>query len=70
MKWSTDAVELLNTLERYTILKAIEEGKLLVAKVLNELKARNKDVEKTDMQSAIQKVLEAIEQEKLIRKSF
>ena len=36
MKWSTEAVQLLNSLERYTVLKAIEEGK--ADKVNNALK--------------------------------
>jgi hypothetical protein len=70
MKWSTEAVELLNSLERYAILKAIEEGKQLVAKVMVELKSKNKDIEKVDMQAAIQKVLEEIDNNKVNRKTF
>lgn len=64
MKWSTEAVELLNSLEKYAVLKAIEEGKQLVTKVISELKNNNKDVEKNDVNNAIQKVLEEMEKKK------
>lgn len=63
MKWSTEAVQLLNSLERYTVLKAIEEGKKLVARVMEEAQKRSdgKDVEKIHMQDAINKVVEELE---------
>lgn len=67
MKWNTEAVELLSSLERYTVLKAIEEGKQIAQRVKAEAMklAKDGEVSKTHMQTAINSVIEELELSKL-----
>jgi polyhydroxyalkanoate synthesis regulator phasin len=69
MKWSTEAVQLLNSLERYTVLKAVEEGKRLVTQVMERAQKNSHgfDVEKIHMQDAIKAVIEDLELAKLAK---
>lgn len=72
MKLSKEAVELLNSLERYTVLKALEEGKQLVTRVLQVAgeKSNDGDVDKAKMQDAIRTVVEELEQLKQKKTPF
>lgn len=63
VSWDTDAIETLQSLERYTILKAIEEGKRLIKRVMEVAAKTANDgkITKTQTQTAITSVLEEIE---------
>lgn len=64
VSWESEAIESLQSLERYTVLKALEEGKRLVKKVM-EVAAKNacdnQKITKLQVQNAITEVLEEIE---------
>lgn len=61
VRWDQDALLSLQGLERYTILKAIEEGKNLVKRVIEVVTKDNQLVTKSHVQTAITTVLEEIE---------
>jgi hypothetical protein len=62
LKWSADAIESLQSLERYTVLKAIEEGKRLSKRVMEAAaKKANGEVTRFDVQNAISEVIEELE---------
>ncbi len=64
VKWEEEAIESLQSLERYTVLKAIEEGKRLVKRVM-EVAAKDagddKVVMKFHVQNAIASVIDDLE---------
>jgi hypothetical protein len=64
VKWEAEAIESLQSLERYSVLKAIEEGKRLVKKVM-EVAAKDAGpdqvVMKFHVQNAIAQVLDELE---------
>jgi len=64
VKWEETAIESLQSLERYTVLKAIDEGKRLVKKVM-EVAAKDAGedhvVMKFHVQNAIAKVIDDLE---------
>lgn len=66
-EWEADAVETLQSLERYTLLKAIEESKKFVGKVMKEAVkiAGNKSVSKMHCQDAINNITAEEMQKKL-----
>lgn len=64
VSWDSDAIESLQSLERYTILKALEEGKRLIKRVMEFVSKTNQHVTKTHVQNAITSVLEEIENTK------
>ena len=57
--WSLEALESLQCLERYSILRSIEEAKKLAKKVseLAIANAKGEDVSKVDVQNAIADVI-------------
>jgi hypothetical protein len=60
--WAADAIESLQSLERYTVLKAIDEGKRLVKRVTDSATKRaGENVTKIDVQNAISEVIEELE---------
>ena len=64
VKWEEAAIESLQSLERYTVLKAIEEGKRLVKRVMEAAaKDAGEDqvVMKFHVQNAIASVLDELE---------
>lgn len=72
VSWEAEAIESLQSLERYTVLKAIEEGKRLVKRVM-EVAAKNagdnEKITKVQVQTAITDVLEEIETSRQQKKS-
>lgn len=71
VNWEEAAIESLQSLERYTVLKAIDEGKRFVKKVM-EIAAKyageNKTVMKFHVQNAISIVLDENEKIKQTEK--
>jgi flagellar biosynthesis/type III secretory pathway protein FliH len=64
VNWEAEAIESLQSLERYTVLKALEEGKRLVKRVMeiaSKEVGENQTVKKINVQTAISSVLEEIE---------
>lgn len=56
--WTTEAVEALISMERYAVLRAIEESKNLSRKVIEKLAKNEKEITKADVQSAIASILD------------
>jgi hypothetical protein len=63
VKWEEDAIESLQSLERYTVLKAIEEGKRLVKRVMESAAKQAADgvVTKVHVQNSISNVIDELE---------
>jgi hypothetical protein len=65
--WTLEAFESLQSLERYTILKALDEGKRLVKRVTETAikNAEGGNITKHEVQNAISEVIEELELSRL-----